>query len=299
MYNDTNGKIYTETEWVWNTTQSKYVGYRKYKYTYDSNGYLIKKETQEETSGLYLWSTFMTDTYIRDANGNLLSQTGEMISENPYYHYEYTYDSNNNLLTETDYEWNESTSDWDVNGVTYYTYDSSNNLMTLKMYDSTNNLKSTRTHYYAESNYSPIEVDFDYTYTWNIQFPSNWYTGDSIGVITKLINNNTIPFSGSVAMQLVKEDDEDVSQVLGILDFEDDNIQPQNYKFIRVNGQIKVPAGTYSLAVLFRNSRQDDWQLAGYTEGHENPTTFVVSDRNEIKQYVILAQRSTTSNWFY
>ncbi|MBR1929103.1 MAG: hypothetical protein IJ834_05115 [Paludibacteraceae bacterium] len=299
VYNGTNGKIYTETEWVWNTTQSKYMGYRKYRYTYDSNGYLIKEETQEETSGLYLWTTFMTDTYIRDANGNLLSQTGEIISENPYYHYEYTYDSNNNLLTETDYEWNESTSDWNVNGVKYYTYDSSNNLMTLKKYDSTNNLKSTRTHYYAESNYSPIEVDSHFTYTWNIQFPSNWYTGDSIGIVTKINNNNTIPFNGSVAIQLVNKDDEDISQLLGTLDFEDDNIQPQNYKFIRVNGQIKVPAGTYSLAVLFRNSRQDDWQLAGYTEGHENPTTFVVSNRDEIKQYVILAQRSTTSNWFY
>ena len=147
--------------------------------------------------------------------------------------------------------------------------------------------------------YNPLEVDFDYMYTWDVKFPEKWYTGDSIGVITKINNNTNEPFAGTLVLQLVNEDDENISQLLGTLEMNDDAIEPHNYKIVRFNGEIKVPAGNYTQTILYRNSINDDWKLVGATEGHENPTTFVVHDKEEIKQYVILAQRGSSSNWFY
>ena len=156
--------------------------------------------------------------------------------------------------------------------------------------------------YYSSSKqivvYNPIELDWDFTVVWN-EYHEKWYMGDSIGVINKINNNSNESIGGDFAIKLVNIGDEDISQVLGVINIDNDSITPHNYKFIRINGEIKVPAGEYYMYQLYRKDNQDDWNVLGFTDGHENPTSFTVSEKVFNKQYVILAQRSTSDNWYY
>lgn len=294
----TSGNLNTETQWLWDSNQNSYIGYQKDRCTYNSNGFLVKKERQEY-NGYVLWTTTMTETYERDDRGNMLSYTMDLVSEGPIMHYEYTYDANNNWVTNSDFEWDETSSSWALSSIDSVMYDEFNNVTEIKSYDNNYNLKGTKTYFYSTSDFSPLKIDFDYLYTWNSKFPDYWYTGDSIGVITTINNNTSEPFAGMFALQLVNESDETITQIMSTIDMSENIIAPLNYKVIRFNGKLTVPAGTYIQTILYRNNMQEDWQIVGCTEGHENPTTFIVSAREESERYVILAQRNTSSNWFY
>ena len=294
-----NGKIYTESQWIWDSSQNDYVAYSKTRYTYDANGYLQIEETLEPAGLGYLWNTKSTETYVRDSQGNVLSYVLESVSVGPISHYEYTYDNRNNRLSTTTYRWNNTSETWAVSNVERRSYDGFNNLLSIASYDDQNEQTSLTTYYYSSSNYCPIDIDWNYMYTWDGEFPKQWYTGDSIAIVTKINNNSDQPFVGSLALQFINDDDEDISQFVDVLSMEDSEIEPLNYQFVRFEGKIIVPEGNYLVYLLYKESAQENWKLAGVTEGHFNPDTFVVSEKEIIKEYIILAQRKTNANWFY
>lgn len=76
-----------------------------------------------------------------------------------------------------------------------------------------------------------------------------------------------------------------------------DNIEARSFYELEYAQQ--QCSGNYIQTILYRNNNDEEWQIVGVTEGHENPTTFVVSAEEEYKRYIILAQRYTSSNWFY
>lgn len=294
-----NGKIYTESQWIWDSSQNEYVAYEKTKYTYDTNGYLQIEESQEPAGLGYLWNTKSTETYVRDSHGNVLSYVMESTSVGPISHYTYTYDGRNNRLSTTTYDWDNNSEAWVIARVERRSYDGYNNLLSITSFNSQDVQTSVTTYYYSSSDYCPIDIDWNYMFTWDGEFPKQWYTGDSIAVVTKINNNNEEPFSGSLALQLVNDDDEDISQFVTVLNLEDSVIESYNYQFVRFEGKLIVPAGNYLVYLLYKESATDNWKLAGVTEGHYNPDTFVVSTKPIIKEYVILAQRKTNANWYY
>lgn len=294
-----NGKIYTESQWLWDNSQNEYVAYAKTRYTYDDNGFLQIEESLKPAGTGYLWNTNTTETYVRDSQGNVLSYVYESVSAGPISRYTYTYDDRSNRITTTAYEWDSNSETWIISDVERRIYDAYNNLLSITSFDSQNEQTNVTTYYYSASDYYPIDIDGNYTYTWNGEFPKQWYTGDSIAVVTKINNNNEEPFSGSLALQLVNDDDEDISQFVAVLNLEDSVIESYNYQFVRFEGKLIVPAGNYLVYLLYKESATDNWKLAGVTEGHYNPDTFVVSTKPIIKEYVILAQRKTNANWYY
>lgn len=297
-YGAANGKISTKAQWIWDSSKNEYVGYNKTKYTYDDKGYLQIRESQESAGG-YLWNTNAIETYVRDANDNILSYTYEFVSLGPLTHNEHKYDNNNNRISTVSYTWDKKTSNWIKSSEEKREYDTNNNLLSIAFYDNQNILTSKTTYYYSASNYCSIDIDLDYTYVWDGKTPEYWYSGDSIAAITKINNNSTESFTGSLALQLINEEDDNISQFIDIVDKKNSEIDPRDYQFVRFEGKIIVPKGKYLVYLLYKESNNDDWKLAGATEGYFNPDTFVVSEKEIIKEYVILAQRKVNTNWYY
>lgn len=292
-----SGKIYTESQWIWDSSQDDFVANAKTKYTYDENGYLQVEISQEPAVG-YLWNTTSTETYERDSHGNVLSYIWESVSAGPILHYEYTYDNRNNRLSTTTYDWDNSSETWIKSQVTRYSYDENNNLLSIASFDDKNEQTNITTYYYSPSNYCPIDMDWDYMYTWNDAFPKQWYSGDSIAIVTKINNNSNEPFKGDIALQLINEEDEEISQYVDFLSMKDSIIKPYNYQFVRFEGKINVPHGNYLVYLMYRESSFGEWKLAGVTDGHFNPDTFVVSGI-DLNEYYIVAKRPSGNYYFF
>ena len=66
-----------------------------------------------------------------------------------------------------------------------------------------------------------------------------------------------------------------------------------------VKGKLTTTPGEYDAYLLYKNNESEEWQLVGCTEGLVNPRTLLVEPAAEKNEYVILAQRQSSSNWYY
>lgn len=104
--------------------------------------------------------------------------------------YNYEYDSNNNLIAETDLEWNSTSGFWESNDKTTYTYNASNKV-TQEIFQNrnalTNQLENSYKDIYTYTNGKITEIT---GYNWN---NSNW-VNDYKSQIT--YNSNNLPEIG-------------------------------------------------------------------------------------------------------
>ena len=66
-----------------------------------------------------------------------------------------------------------------------------------------------------------------------------------------------------------------------------------------VNGKLTTMPGEYDAYLLYKNNESEDWKLVGCTEGYINPMHLLVELPIERNEYVILAQRKASANWYY
>ena len=146
--------------------------------------------------------------------------------------------------------------------------------------------------------YNPIEMDLLYRFTWG-GTREHWFTGDSIRFLTQINNNESEPFVGFVTMKLESTDDKGIFHYFDSLNLGDWPIAAHGDEIIGVDGKLDVPAGTYKAYLLYKNNISDNWKLVGCAPGLENPLSLIVESPIEKQKYVILAQRKSTSNWYY
>jgi hypothetical protein len=98
--------------------------YETYDYIYDESGNVVRVEQHYTYFDEY--ETTYTTIYEYDANNNVIKKTVNWSGNNPYCHhiYEYVYDSQGNMLSDTKYQYIKSVDGFVLNESHEYTYDS-------------------------------------------------------------------------------------------------------------------------------------------------------------------------------
>jgi len=112
---DANDLMLVETEYAWDEGTSDWVLSWKAEYTYNENDKLSIKEEFNWDSGTSLWINFWKSTLSYNASGNVIQQLDSTYLEpgGPWqerWTAEYTFDEQNNPLTEIYSQWDENTS---------------------------------------------------------------------------------------------------------------------------------------------------------------------------------------------
>jgi hypothetical protein len=105
----------------------------KVAFTYNTNGKIIKT-----TQNIFLTGTSMsiyatTNEFEYDQSGRLIENTETTAGQNSY-NYEYTYNANNMIATETESYWDEELSDWAISNKYENEYNSKNKIITKLIY---------------------------------------------------------------------------------------------------------------------------------------------------------------------
>lgn len=191
----------------------------------------------------------------------------------------------------------------------YFDLDSACNLPTgvymvvMQYRDSTSgNLTPVRGDYYSNSAevvvYNPLEMDLTAFFSW-YGSKEHWVVGDSIKFTTQINNNESTPFTGYITMKLVNKADPSIYQFFDDRDCSEDAIPAYGDAIVSVQGKLTTTPGEYDAYLLYKNDESEEWKLVGCTEGFVNPRTLLVEPAPERNEYVILAQRQSSSNWYY
>jgi hypothetical protein len=125
---DTNQNLATLINSEWINNQWVLIG--KIEYTFDATNNMTTLLIYEWNNNQWLLAAKLENNY--DDNGNLTVETGFLLDTGnwvAYVKYEHTY-INNNRTNLTAYEWNFITSQWDYDWIDEYTYDANDNLIT-------------------------------------------------------------------------------------------------------------------------------------------------------------------------
>ena len=168
--------------------------------------------------------------------------------------------------------------------------------------DESGELWPVRSDYYGNLRevvvYNPIELGLTEMFAWRGSH-EHWYTGDSIRFITEIRNHESIPFRGDLTVKLVNKEDESIYQFFETGSCANAPIPAYGDSITSVDAVLTVPAGEYDAFILYRNNVEEEWKMVGCAPGFINPGPLTVETPPVIQQYVILAQRKTTANWYY
>lgn len=168
--------------------------------------------------------------------------------------------------------------------------------------DESGELWPVRSDYYGNLRevvvYNPIELGLTEMFAWRGSH-EHWYTGDSIRFITEIRNHESIPFRGDLTVKLVNKEDESIYQFFETGSCANAPIPAYGDSITSVDAVLTVPAGEYDAFILYRNNVEEEWKMVGCAHGFINPGPLTVETPPVIQQYVILAQRKTTANWYY
>ena len=164
------------------------------------------------------------------------------------------------------------------------------------------NLTWIRSDYYHNFKdvvvYNPLEIDLTAQFAWRGS-REHWGVGDSITFITQINNNRSTPFTGLLTVKLVNKSDPTIYQFFDKRDCSEKTIPSHGDAIISINGKLTTTQGDYDAYVLYKNNEAEEWKLVGCTEGFVNPMSLLVESFAEGNEYVILAQRKASANWYY
>lgn len=146
--------------------------------------------------------------------------------------------------------------------------------------------------------YNPLEMDLTAQFVWKGS-REHWCVGDSIKFITQINNNESTPFTGLLTIKLVNKTDSNVYQYFDLTDCNERTIPAKGDAIMSVNGKLTIMPGEYDAYLLYKNNESENWKLVGCTEGYINPMHLLVEPPIERNEYVILAQRKASANWYY
>lgn len=146
--------------------------------------------------------------------------------------------------------------------------------------------------------YNPLEMDLTAFFSW-YGSKEHWCVGDSIKFTTQINNNESTPFTGFITMKLVNKSNPSIYKFFDDRDCSEDAIPAYGDAIVSVKGKLTTTPGEYDAYLLYKNNESEEWQLVGCTEGLVNPRTLLVEPAAEKNEYVILAQRQSSSNWYY
>ena len=191
----------------------------------------------------------------------------------------------------------------------YFDIDSARNLATgvyqvvMQYRDSTSgDLMPIRSDFYSNLAeviiYNPLEMDLTAQFAWKGS-REHWGVGDSIRFITQINNNASAPFGGLLTIKLVSKSDPSIYQFFDNTDCRDNSIPAKGDAIISVDGKLKATPGEYDVYLLYKNNESEEWKLVGCADGFVNPMSLVVEPPVDRNEYVILAQRKVSANWYY
>jgi hypothetical protein len=129
LYNS-NGIWSDYFEYEWNSSSKEWEMYEKASSTYDANNRVKQQKYYEWNISFETWvvSYKIDETY--DGNGNNIQTNNQYLdgSEFRYWKYIRVFDANNNLITETSYDKDNTTGNWDETWKSTYTYDANKNM---------------------------------------------------------------------------------------------------------------------------------------------------------------------------
>ena len=146
--------------------------------------------------------------------------------------------------------------------------------------------------------YYPLEMDLTAQFAWNGS-REHWGVGDSIKFITQINNNESTPFTGLLTIKLVNKSDPSIYQFFDNTNCSEGAIPANGDEIISIKGKLTTTPEEYDVFLLYKNNESEEWKLVGCKEGFVNPMSLLVEPPIERNEYVILAQRKTTDNWYY
>lgn len=129
-YSNNWDTVYTLTL---SSSDNKYYFTNRIYCNYDTKGYLLKEVEQFYDTGTNHWITRDSSDIINDSRGNALTTIFTGLDTNlilvNYTLRKMTYDGNNNMITDTECNWDSKATRWTYQQILVNTYDSRNNLI--------------------------------------------------------------------------------------------------------------------------------------------------------------------------
>ena len=146
--------------------------------------------------------------------------------------------------------------------------------------------------------YNSLEMDLYAQFAWKGS-REHWGVGDSIKFITQIDNNESTPFAGLLTIKLVNKSDTSINQFFDNTDCSKRPIPAKGDEIMSIVGKLTTTPGEYDVYLLYKKNESEEWKLVGCKEGFVNPMSLLVEPPVERNEYVILAQRKATANWYY